>query len=647
MSSHRDLEEDVERLKLYVPNDRFITRAEITQRLADPDFVRFLDKILTSDSLEFSVRDNCYYAFDRVTREAMISFEDGDIILAPGDSPIRVINHANLLYADEPVRTGMMNTYHFTIDKIHHTRRLQFIAFPLSGLGGRVALGGDKIQLLGTYLSRILDSHGVPIGANLSFIDSTHSGGTPRSMGDAIRTFRGPTFEWKSKYNLRKFETKGCSNISQFLSAAEGMGARCLASHKDYSKDPVKFEYEDVFGCNALALISYYKAMKYVSMEIASHTLVEMTVKTGLYDNESKSGRFMVTESSPPSFNGFWIDDPMSDEEEYNFQDISYFNPLRKIEDVGLNFFVDSNKLYEVHYSYGKVYHSSTTYIKEIYANKILISPYNSKVVIPKIETGTYIFVDYFDESTQQILHLEGVYKVGSGNTSTLNISVAPSNGIGFKEYLVQKYTIQSLRIGEKIDSIKNVDILSKVIANEVTYYNGVKAKLSNMETHARSHTIVDARVLATLMSVQKFENGSIYRITTYNVDYDISEPHLIYVDQANNVYGSYYEIVNEKNFVVERGFPRETLYGITLVSVDLVHPAPTFSQIDSLFVDGVAYGTLTLPPGSDKPFVTDSWKQDAFHPSAFKGTFSGLHVLKTYFVHNFVAGDPVTNSGE
>ncbi len=525
-----DILEDIPRIP-GIPSDRFITRADARNILADPDVQQAL-RIIYRKAGRIYGGDKLTYEFDLTVREGLEFFEDGDVVLAPGDSPIRFVRHANLMYADEGSVENEMTTYRFNMQGEDIVKRIQFIAFPLSGLGGKKVLDENKLRLLGDYILRILTRHHVPIDSPIQFVDATVSGGTPYAMEGAIRLVTGnPSFVFRRKFNLR-LSSNRISGLSRFYSGAEKLGARCLASHKDYSADPVKYEFEDAYNCNLVMLTLYAKVLEFQTVENVRDVLVQLEVDAERYSDQTLTeGEFMITQMLGGTVVGFWIDDPLMLEREYDSAGIiskvdihDYSNesggnlPLYSVRGwQGQQYF------HEIEFIFDRVYHLTNDIVSDRmdYVKTARISEYNRSPDGFRSYSGVGMrdlaSLTFFDMETQQILEITGgVYRV---NRDNLVISVPPSEGIPFKKYKIPFQVIQFIAITDKVPKLEGLKTTRMTEMYKITYYNGATAILQGKDV-IRGHKVVAIKiegVTEPLVEPRTFVEDSMYRITSTN----------------------------------------------------------------------------------------------------------------------------------
>jgi len=132
---------NIERIHNIIPSDRNITKEEILS-LTNEDIISLqIYFFYTTPSLLNTNDYKCLGYILKLCRKVLQSLEDNSVVIAPGDSPSKIIQIINMLY-----RVGK-DTYMYKGEEKH----IRFITFPISGLSTKV-----DISALDEYFTQIL-----------------------------------------------------------------------------------------------------------------------------------------------------------------------------------------------------------------------------------------------------------------------------------------------------------------------------------------------------------------------------------------------------------------------------------------------------------------------------------------------------------
>jgi len=289
-----------------IPSNRFMTKEEI--------YDNFSPKLLTSGSdeninrkmnnyqtlLKYIEKDlapydvsYCFQKLDKISLEVLNRTLDNTLILAPGDSPFRVVNHLKLVYQVEE------NYYKYVYEEKQETKNIVYLAFPLSGLGGSKLAKPEVIQGIADYLEEIFTVNNVDIlyyfnNNSIGFMDAIAAGGTGKNLLAALTLLYveltgnpESKIKWIQEINLRPYykeDEDDCGDYNKYLfSRAEDAGARCVNSYKikEGVKEDVSLFYKNTFNCNIVSVLSYINSSAYKELQLQFKSYVEITYLDG------------------------------------------------------------------------------------------------------------------------------------------------------------------------------------------------------------------------------------------------------------------------------------------------------------------------------------------------------------------------------
>ena len=217
------------------PVSRELTRDEL-QSLR-PDQIETLKDYFRSTFPEEFSKDNylCLETVRRLTIRIVSQLQPGDVVLAPGDSPYKLVRVMNLVY-DLP--------------------SIRFVTFPLSGLGHFYR--ENEVE---QYLRTILIQNGIGTPNQLKILDFSWSGASFELMTNLLRKiFNQPGLQ-VPLINIRLPHTDYClALLDDLFAVAENLQSRCTPEY--YLKDGLQLEPVDQISqarcAVVIAILSLY-----------------------------------------------------------------------------------------------------------------------------------------------------------------------------------------------------------------------------------------------------------------------------------------------------------------------------------------------------------------------------------------------------
>jgi len=268
----------IEEIASKIPTDHFITRTEIDQ--LDPNALKTLFHYTFPEKFSKGNYQQLNYLVE-LARRTLIKLPNDSLVIAPGDSPSKVVHLINLLWKiDEdtyrikyrPLDYGYLADDGYYDDDgepikqfgyVEVTKRIKFIVFPLSALQDPSL---STLQALPNYLRGVLDSNGVNYQGQVTFIDLDHieGGTTHRRLQSALKQLN-PDIQlnklnladiWSLIYSLNRSSED--NYVYSLIMGAEDYGARCIPSYPDLSQPIPQL---NIRKCNLVVTMIYLKAL--------------------------------------------------------------------------------------------------------------------------------------------------------------------------------------------------------------------------------------------------------------------------------------------------------------------------------------------------------------------------------------------------
>jgi hypothetical protein len=250
-----------------IPRDHLISRSEILS--LDPEIIKAV-QIIVHYTFDLMLSVNNYACLNETilscVGKIINDLKEGSIIIAPGDSPSKLVHLLNLLYYHEDSNKWEYQTIDpQTGSPITVQKSLQFVMFPLS------AAKSWPTPALTQYVQDVLQD--MPISPDkMVYLDYVESGTTLNALNRVFRIlFNLPDYELP-EINLElacfDFKTQRCPDpnglLMNIFAEAEGDQCRCLPSF-NYNVGTDKL-YQDptpinVQRCNMTLILMYLKAI--------------------------------------------------------------------------------------------------------------------------------------------------------------------------------------------------------------------------------------------------------------------------------------------------------------------------------------------------------------------------------------------------
>ncbi len=279
-----------------LPSDRFISKEELD--LMSEDNITIL-RIYFFYTVPFSLTNydyECLRHLLELVSKVLYTIEDGEIVIAPGDSPSKIINLINMLYQ---VDTDIYEYVDRTNETESNVRKyIKFVSFPLSKLTSAT----DPV-LLDNYLNEVLITNGININeiSRLSYIDHIHMGASRKELEKSFQRMTSNMNFILTTINLESLMTNilpygrqnGCySTYMDAIAETEVIGARCVAKYKLGSS----MVHPNLLRCNMINSMLYLLAIGRINTDLKLPTInpddlwnkIEgKIVKISYYDNYS------------------------------------------------------------------------------------------------------------------------------------------------------------------------------------------------------------------------------------------------------------------------------------------------------------------------------------------------------------------------
>ena len=348
--------------------------------------------------------------FDYSVRLMLHTAKDNSVILAPGDSPSRMIMYANLCFVHYNVdlRSGF-STYVFPWKGKLLSKRIRFINFPLSGVSGyrwdKDISWQGKLQ---NYIRQVVQENHLE-DVPLSFFDFI-CGNTFVMVTKALGQIRSG-FQWVQKLNVCEL---ACGQDILTWRAELG-DCRGISLYKEYDQPIPAHNYT---RCNLMVSWCYHLNQRYQEFESYRRCLVEFEYP----GTEGQTRRVVVLKYVAPDLIGIDVHGSFQSEE-FNVRKISnlrviteYPRQVRRLEKV-------AGHLAEVEYLWGRSY---TLYYPK-YSS--YITSYVSAVVTTREEV-----LKYLGPTVQVSLLIDGVWVPRTGKFKQWNDSGSDQDHIWFIE---------------------------------------------------------------------------------------------------------------------------------------------------------------------------------------------------------------------
>ena len=217
ISEHLD---DIYKVHKVIPSDRAITRTDIVGLTQNQ--IESL-QMYAFYTIDYSISENehfCLKAILTLCDRVFYAIEDGSVVLAPGDSPSKIIQLINLMYH----QGGDV----YLKDSVE--KSITFVNFPIS----RLTRPSFDLGLLDKYLSKVLQN--VTIDDKLVYLDYFSTGGTYNTLLNSLRTIMGdinlevPSINinelWKQVGNKECYDT-----FMRLIAETERVEDRCIPKY--------------------------------------------------------------------------------------------------------------------------------------------------------------------------------------------------------------------------------------------------------------------------------------------------------------------------------------------------------------------------------------------------------------------------------
>lgn len=235
-----------ERVQALIPKDRLITKDEIFNMtdLDIHDLKIYFGYTYPKES--YSNNYECLLNILHICDKIFLSLQNGDIILAPGDSPSKIVYLINTFYC-----LGDENYL-----RQEDVLKLKFVQFPLSGISGSIT----DYSLLDNYLRYILSINNVHNVNNIVFLDYFDSGGTYYNILSSLKRITGNNNFQMKIINLKTFEDEMINgdecklNYVKMIAESELINSRCISKYTLGSTEP-SLIIGNALRCNVILII--------------------------------------------------------------------------------------------------------------------------------------------------------------------------------------------------------------------------------------------------------------------------------------------------------------------------------------------------------------------------------------------------------
>jgi len=146
----------------------------------------------------YIILDLCKYIIEKLN--------DNSIVIAPGDSPFKIIQLINMLYQTEP------ETYVYQIKKKIIYKHIKFVMFPISGLSD---IRTVPKNILDDYMNQVWRENNITSFDNLIYLDYSAGGGSYFSIYESLVRLTGNKDLKLEKINPFKF-WKALTSINEY-----------------------------------------------------------------------------------------------------------------------------------------------------------------------------------------------------------------------------------------------------------------------------------------------------------------------------------------------------------------------------------------------------------------------------------------------
>lgn len=220
------------------PLTRELTRRELFS-LTKEEIQQLKNYVVETFPQELSKNNfACLSEINQPIQALLSSFEMGDIILAPGDSPYKLVK---------------------IIENVYDLVDVRFITFPISGLamyGGLDTSLDDKID---QYLVSVLNQHGITSPINLKIMDYKSSGKSIRTVQRSLRRIFDDAGLKVPIIDTHILHDTFClAIIDDLFSRSEATNSRCMARYNLLAEEQSVGDISKGRCATIIALISLY-----------------------------------------------------------------------------------------------------------------------------------------------------------------------------------------------------------------------------------------------------------------------------------------------------------------------------------------------------------------------------------------------------
>ena len=223
----------------FVPKNRVIDKDDVLN-LSDKQ-IKILKKYFEESFPDIlsSEKYSCIGQIEYVISKIFENLNDGDVVIAPGDSPSKIVKIIQIVFGDN-------DNYIF---EENQNKYIRFINFPISSISFVDSTVIDK------YLLKILTFSGIEKIDNMKYLDFIEQGRSYKNIAQSLqRIFRKeymiPTI------NLKDFqpENQECQSALKLITdISEGTTSRCLPNFNLY--DTKKLPDNSLLRCNTVIAI--------------------------------------------------------------------------------------------------------------------------------------------------------------------------------------------------------------------------------------------------------------------------------------------------------------------------------------------------------------------------------------------------------
>lgn len=246
-------------IKKFIPMDRLITAQEILSFSTDQ--IQTL-QTYTFYTFPYQVSSDEYRCLEIVAKvgyDVLQILQNGDVVIAPGDSPAKIINLINLLYRIGPNVYQDPNT--------GEEKTIYFLSFPLSALGRARKLGLAEEKLHQQYIQQILTNNEIALDSNFVYFDNISSGATLSKLNTIFEKIIGKPIQLQVLDLGQVWPSTLCQDVLDIMDGAEHTGSRCIPKYRISSMLPIMPKI-NLLRCNVFTTMVFLHAKEQLFVDL-------------------------------------------------------------------------------------------------------------------------------------------------------------------------------------------------------------------------------------------------------------------------------------------------------------------------------------------------------------------------------------------